>query len=91
VVHEYTLSAAADPASLEVLTLQATPHVLPHPECQGAPPNLDRLVGSSLSDLRETVLAALRGEAGCTHLNDACRALADVPALAARLPALARP
>jgi hypothetical protein len=37
--------------------------------------------------MRETVLAELAGPAGCTHLNDALRALAEVPALVERLTA----
>jgi hypothetical protein len=85
VVHEYSLTATADPKSLRVLTIEATPHVLPHRECQAAPPNLDRLLGTTLPELRDKVLVELRGEAGCTHLNDAVRALADAPMLVAHL------
>ncbi|MDE2597436.1 MAG: DUF2889 domain-containing protein, partial [Sphingomonadales bacterium] len=33
----------------------------------------------------DAVLDQLRGPAGCTHLNDAMRALADVPRLLERL------
>ena len=33
-------------------------------------------------ELREKVFAELRGTVGCTHLSDALRALAEVPALA---------
>jgi hypothetical protein len=39
------------------------------------------MVGKTLAQLREAVLDELRGVAGCTHLNDALRALADVPVL----------
>jgi hypothetical protein len=85
VVHEYSLSVTADPATLKVLAIEATPHVLPHRECQAAPPNLDRLLGATLPELRDRVLVELRGEAGCTHLNDAVRALADAPMLVAQL------
>lgn len=87
VVHEYTLSAEADATTLQLLRLEAQPRVLPHRECPSAAANLQRLVGASLPDLREAVLAQLAGAAGCTHLNDALRALADVPALLAGLPA----
>jgi hypothetical protein len=38
-----------------------------------------------LADLRQLVLERLRGTAGCTHLNDALRALAEVPHLVALL------
>jgi hypothetical protein len=54
---------------------------LPFVECTSAPANLTRLIGAPLPELRDRVLAELRGTAGCTHLNDALRALADVPAL----------
>jgi hypothetical protein len=85
VVHEYTLSAAADPQTLRLVSLQAEPQVLPHRECPSAVGNLDRLIGASLPELRERVLAELAGAAGCTHLNDALRALAEAPALVERL------
>ena len=42
-------------------------------------------VASPLPELREKVLVELRGTAGCTHLNDALRALAEVPVLVHRL------
>jgi hypothetical protein len=38
-----------------------------------------------LRGLRASVLATLRDTDCCTHLNDALRALAEVPVLAARL------
>ena len=84
-VHEYQVTVAADPATLEVLSVQADPRILPHVDCPAAVGNVWRLVGTRLPDLRETVLAELRGVAGCTHLNDALRALADAPALVERL------
>lgn len=42
------------------------------------PRNAGHFIGRSLSELRDTVGAVLRGTDGCTHLNDAVRALADV-------------
>ena len=86
-IHEYALSATADFGAGVLLTLSADPRVLPHSECPGAIANIGRLVGTSLAGLRKTVLEELRGTAGCTHLNDALRALAEVPQLIARLPA----
>jgi len=47
--------------------------------------NVHRMVGTLLTDLRAAVLQELKGIAGCTHLNDALRALAEVPALARAL------
>jgi len=80
-LHEYQLTATADPATLRLLSLAATPRVLPFSECPRAVNNIARLAGSRLSDLRQTVLDVLPGTLGCTHLNDALRALAEVPAL----------
>jgi hypothetical protein len=86
-LHEYRLSLTADRGSLRILSIQAEPRVLPFHECPSATNNLVRLVGSPLQAMRETVLAELAGPAGCTHLNDALRALAEVPALVERLTA----
>jgi hypothetical protein len=80
-LHEYRLRASAHPESLELLSIEPEARVLPFHECPGAIPNARALVGSSLPAIRETVLSDLRGPRGCTHLNDALRALADVPRL----------
>lgn len=88
-LHEYCLSAVVDAASLEILSLDPEPRVLPFPECPGAVANTARLVGARLPDIRDAVLENLRGPEGCTHLNDALRALADVPALIAKMEAAA--
>ena len=88
-LHEYSLAATADPTSLEVLSIEATPRVLPFVECPSATLNLPRLIGTPLPQMREKVLAELPGVAGCTHLNDALRALAEAPALLRRLDAQA--
>jgi hypothetical protein len=85
VVHEYRLRVTADRTTWEVLSIEAEPRVLPFVECPSATANLSRLIGTSLPHLRDKVLAELRGTAGCTHLNDALRALADVPALVRHL------
>jgi DUF2889 family protein len=90
VVHEYRLNLTADPTSLRVLSVEAEPRVLPFVECTTAPANLRRLIGAPLPELRDRVLAELRGTAGCTHLNDALRALAEVPALLDRSRELGR-
>lgn len=84
-LHEYRLGLTADLTTLEVLSVTAEPRVLPFVECPSAMGNLKRLVGTRLPDLRESVLAQLSGPAGCTHLNDALRALAEAPTLAAML------
>jgi Protein of unknown function (DUF2889) len=84
-VHEYLLQATADPLSGEVLTISADPRVLPFQECPMAAANVHRIVGIPLADLRSAVLQELKGTVGCTHLNDALRALAEVPTLRRQL------
>lgn len=84
-LHEYRIRAAADPATLELVMLEAEPRVLPFAECPAAAANVTRLLGTPLPMLRAMVLEQLRGTAGCTHLNDALRALAEVPVLLAHI------
>lgn len=82
-VHEYAVRATVDVRTHVLLSVEATPGVLPHRECVQAPANLTRLIGTPLDELRATVLSELRGTAGCTHLNDAIRALAEAAQLIA--------
>lgn len=84
-LHEYRLTATVDPQSMALLTLVPEPRVLPFRECPGAIANAAKLVGTPLPLIREAVLGELRGAAGCTHLNDALRALAEVPRLVEQL------
>jgi hypothetical protein len=77
-VHEYTIDATIDAASRTLASLTAVPRVLPFGECPDAAPNVTRLVGQSVAELRIAVLRLLTGTDCCTHLNDALRALADV-------------
>lgn len=84
-VHEYTLQLEVDAKALTITAIDVEPRVLPFPECPAAKTNVNRLLGASLYDLRTTVLEKLRREAGCTHLNDALRSLAELPTL---LPAI---
>lgn len=84
-VHEYRIALTADPDTLEILTLDPEARILPFSECPGAIHNARRLIGTRLPDIRDTVLERLRGPEGCTHLNDAMRALAEVPKLAEML------
>jgi DUF2889 family protein len=86
-VHEYTIVATADSRTWQISSLQATPGNLPYDECPLAIPRIAPLVGTGLAELREYVPGNFRGIAGCTHLNDALRALADTPLLAAQLEA----
>lgn len=84
-IHEYNLRATADLNSLALLSIEPEARILPFSECPGAIANTQRLLGRRLPDIRDEVLTQLRGPEGCTHLNDALRALADVPQLAREL------
>ena len=82
IVHEYRVSVRVDPRDFRVLELVATPQVLPWFECPEAAASATRLVGGGFDGLRARVRAEFLGPTTCTHLNDAMRALEDVPALA---------
>lgn len=84
-VHEYRLGATADLATGELRTLDADPRVLPYRECPLATLKMGDLLGVPMTCLRDEVLQRLKGVDGCTHLNDAVRALAEAPVLAAAL------
>ncbi len=84
-VHEYRIALTADIGSGRITTLDATPRTLPYQECPFATASLDRLLGTPLRELRDSVPSVLRGTAGCTHLNDALRGLSDLPGLLSRL------
>lgn len=80
-VHEYCISAVADLADGRLTDLFVDPRVLPFDECPNAVRNTSRVVGTTLSEFRSTVIPTLPGTDGCTHLNDMLRALAEVPSL----------
>ncbi len=80
-LHEYILRVDVDPGTLVIKSIEPEPRVLPFHECPGAVANAQALAGTLLADIRGTVLERLRGPAGCTHLNDALRALAEAPRL----------
>ncbi|MDO9485256.1 MAG: DUF2889 domain-containing protein [Actinomycetota bacterium] len=84
-VHEYTIQATVDANSGLVTAIQAVPQVLPFLECPMAALNVGRLVGQPLRGFRKIVNEQLPGIHGCTHMNDALRALAEVPVLVAQI------
>lgn len=90
-LHEYVLRLTADAASGVIESLDPEPRVLPFHECPGAIANAKGLIGTPIADVRASVLEKLRGPAGCTHLNDALRALAEVPQLLAALDVVEAP
>lgn len=81
IVHEYGLSATIDAEALTLTSLQATPRVLPYPECPLATDELRRCIGFDITTLRVSILGTLRGIDSCTHLNDMLRSLAELPSL----------
>lgn len=83
-IHEYALRMTVAGDGI-IAALTAAPLILPYRECPGAARNVGRLIGTPVTDLRESVLDTLPGPLGCTHLNDVLRALADVPDLAKAL------
>ena len=84
-VHEYTIQARVNVVSGLVTAIEAVPQVLPFLECPMATLSVHRLVGQPIRDFRSNVNVLLPGIDGCTHMNDALRALAEVPVLAAHL------
>jgi len=84
-VHEYTVEATVDRASMRVLTCEATPRVLPWVECPEAAASARRLAGMPVMGLRPDVRAQFVGPSTCTHLNDVLRGLEDVEWLANEL------
>jgi hypothetical protein len=57
-VHEYRIAATADAAASRLFTISADAQILPYPECSGAAPNAELMVGSPLGELRLTVLSS---------------------------------
>lgn len=84
-VHEYSVTASFNRHSHRLTAINAIPHLLPFRECPSAVHNLTRLLGSTAEELRARVSVELRKTNGCTHLNDAARALAAAPALIEQL------
>ena len=80
-IHEYHVWGEADLATLTLQAVDASPHVLPFPECPGAIANMQKMVGTSLVEMRTRVIEELPGVLGCTHLNDLLRSLAEVPSM----------
>lgn len=79
VVHEYGVHAGVDPDSMRLTSIAADPRVLPFETCPAAAENVDLLLGEPMRTLRSRVIELVVGTDGCTHLNDALRALAEVP------------
>lgn len=85
VVHEYGLHVRIDRGSMRLTAISADPRVLPFQTCPAAASNVDLLLGESVESLRHRVLELVVSTDGCTHLNDALRALAEVPVLVTEL------
>jgi hypothetical protein len=88
-IHEYLLRATADAETGTLLSVDPDPRVLPFLECPSAKLTAQVLVDTPLRTLRSTVLERLAKTNGCTHLNDALRALAEAPVMLRSLTELA--
>jgi hypothetical protein len=77
-VHQYGVTAQISRDDLVLRRLDADPRILPYGECPMAMLGLSGLAGTPLLGLRDVVPARLPGVHGCTHLNDAVRALSLV-------------
>lgn len=86
VIHEYTVSATVDPATMCFDDVRAVAGALPFVECIEAVDSPARLRGQPVHGVRRRVREELTGPTTCTHLNDTLRSLEDIEAL---LPALA--
>jgi hypothetical protein len=82
IVHEYHLAAMVDPDTFAVLSIEATPRVLPYHECPEAAASARRVIGATTTGLRARTRSEFVGASTCTHLNDVLRALEDVEFLA---------
>lgn len=81
VLHEYSLTASLDPATLVLTDVRATPQVLPWTECPAAAASATRLDGQAVTAVPDLVRQEFRGTSTCTHLNDLLRSLAHLRAL----------
>ncbi len=88
VVHEYSVAATVDDATRTIVSIAATPNVLPWQECPAAIESASRLVGHNLGDLRPWVRETFVGTTTCTHLNDVLRGLTDVGTLLDQIAAI---
>lgn len=86
VLHEYVVDLEVEPGTLRILRSEATPRVLPWPECPGAAASARRLEGSTVPEARDLVRKEFKGTSTCTHLNDLLRSIADVARLVEELP-----
>lgn len=85
VLHEYSLTAALDAATMTLVDCRATPQVLPWQECPQAAASATRLTGRRVEELRDLVSREFKGTSTCTHLNDLLRSLAGLAALVPHL------
>ncbi len=85
-LHEYSIVAVVAEKDHTLVSVNATPHVLPFPECKWAAPHSKQVEGLPVTDFRTSIAQNLTELKSCTHLNDMLRSLAEVPALVAALP-----
>lgn len=83
--HEYRLHAVIDPTDMTLRAIEVQPGILPYRTCLAAPATARNLIGLRVADFGAWVPDILQGTAGCTHLNDALRAMQDIAGLTASL------
>ncbi|CAB4620510.1 unannotated protein [freshwater metagenome] len=71
-LHEYVVTGELDSNGV-LVAAHATPRTLPMGDCPLAAEHVTLLLGRTPNQLDEGVRTHLRGELGCTHLNDAMR------------------
>lgn len=87
-LHEYTAQVTVDAGRRIITRIAAQPRVLPFPECPGAAPHVQQLVGMQVDSFRTSVQESLRELEACTHLNDMLRCLAEAASLADAIPSV---
>jgi hypothetical protein len=85
VLHEYTVTAAVDPVTLQVVESDAVPRSLPYQECPQAAVSAEQLLSEDVREMRSFVGREMRGPTTCTHLNELYRTFADIHELASQL------
>jgi Protein of unknown function (DUF2889) len=84
-LHEYVMTARLTADDLVIRAISVEPRALPFPECPLAAPNAQLLVGTSTTDIENSVRSRLGGTMGCTHLNDVLRFLRFTGSLASAI------
>ena len=83
VLHNWIVSATADPDDLVIESVEVSSGALPWVECPTAAGSGGRLVGRRFDELEALITTEFTGITTCTHLNDTLLTMAAVPELLA--------